>query len=233
MVDKVTQANKKIAKVASKATAKRLATARKMAQGPAGAAILDIPTFAKGLTPSMLFDLAKDKGVITKEQQADFTRRVGKDRTALAEFNEIVSKSDQPRLRWVGQSPEQIEMMRAKGLWPQTAANKAERVNIIKKSKKFLDEAASMDAPRETKIQTFLQSMKTAFGEFADSPIVRQIANKGLMILKFLPQSKFLDALEFIPQDILERGLMDREPEMVAKGGIMNINEVTRPINYG
>ena len=233
MVDKVTQANKKIAKVASKDTAKRLATARKMAQGPAGAAILDIPTFAKGLTPSMLFDLAKDKGVITKEQQADFTRRVGKDRTALAEFNEIVSKSDQPRLRYVGQSPEQIEMMRAKGLWPQTAANKAERVNIIKKSKKFLDEAASMDAPRETKIQTFLQSMKTAFGEFADSPIVRQIANKGLMILKFLPQSKFLDALEFIPQDILERGLMDREPEMVAKGGIMNINEVTRPINYG
>ena len=233
MVDKVTQANKKIAKAASKDTAKRLATARKMAQGPAGAAILDIPTFAKGLTPSMLFDLAKDKGVISPEQQADFTRRVGKDRTALAEFNEIVSKSDQPRLRWVGQSPEQIEMMRAKGLWPQPAANKAERVNIIKKSKKFLDEAASMDAPRETKIQTFLQSMKTAFGEFADSPIVRQIANKGLMILKFLPQSKFLDALEFIPQDILERGLMDREPEMVAKGGIMNINEVTRPINYG
>ena len=233
MVDKVTAANKKIAKKASKDTAKRLAMARKMAQGPAGAAILDIPTFAKGLTPSMLFDLAKDKGVITKEQQADFTRRVGKDRTALAEFNEIVSKSDQPRLRYVGQSPEQIEMMRAKGLWPQTAANKAERVNIIKQSKKFLDEAASMDAPRETKIQTFLQSMKTAFGEFADSPIVRQIANKGLMILKFLPQSKFLDALEFIPQDILERGLMDREPEMVAKGGIMNINEVTRPINYG
>ena len=233
MVDKVTAANKKIAKKASKDTAKRLAMARKMAQGPAGAAILDIPTFAKGLTPSMLFDLAKDKGVITKEQQADFTRRVGKDRTALAEFNEIVSKSDQPRLRYVGQSPEQVAMMRAKGLWPQTAANKAERVNIIKKSKKFLDEAASMDAPRETKIQTFLQSMKTAFGEFADSPIVRQIANKGLMILKFLPQSKFLDALEFIPQDILERGLMDREPEMVAKGGIMNINEVTRPINYG
>ena len=221
MVDKVTAANKKIAKAASK-----------MATGPAGASILDIPTFAKGMTPQMLFDLAKDKGVITKEQQADFTRRVGKDRTALAEFNEIVSKSDQPRLRYVGQSPEQVAMMRAKGLWPQTAANKAERVNIIKQSKKFLDEAASMDAPRETKIQTFLQSMKTAFGEFADSPIVRQIANKGLMILKFLPQSKFLDALEFIPQDIFEKGLMDREPEMVAKGGMMDINEITRPISH-
>ena len=221
MVDKVTAANKKIAIAASK-----------LARGPAGAGILDIPTFAKGMTPQMLFDLAKDKGVITKEQQADFTRRVGKDRRALAEFNEIVSKSGHPRLRWVGQSPEQVAMMRAKGLWPQTSANKAERVNIIKQSKKFLDEAASMDAPRETKIKTFLQSMKTAFGEFADSPIVRQIANKGLMILKFLPQSKFLDALEFIPQDILERGLMDREPEMVAKGGIMNINEITRPVNH-
>jgi len=221
MADKVTAANKKIAKAAAK-----------VARGPAGAAILDIPTFAKGLTPQMLFDLAKDKGVITKEQQADFTRRVGKDRTALAEFNEIVSKSDQPRLRYVGQSPEQVAMMRAKGLWPQTAGNKTQRVDLIKKSKKFLDEAASMDAPRETKIQTFLQSMKTAFGEFADSPIVRQIANKGLMILKFLPQSKFLDALEFIPQDIFEKGLMDREPEMVAKGGMMDINEMTRPIRH-
>ena len=221
MVDKVTQANKKIAKAASK-----------VAKGPAGAAILDIPTFAKGLTPQMLFDLAKDKGVITAEQQADFTRRVGKDRTALAEFNEIVSKADEPRLRYVGQSPEQIAMIRAKGLYPQTSLNKTQRVNLLKQSKKFLDEAASMDAPRETKIQTFLQSMKTAFGEFADSPIVRQIANKGLMILKFLPQSKFLDALEFIPQDIFEKGLMDREPEMVAKGGIMNINEITRPVNH-
>ena len=203
----------------------------KAAAGPAGVSILDIPTFAKGMTPQMLFDLAKDKGIITKEQQADFTRRVGKDRTALAEFNEIVSKSDQPRLRYVGQSPEQIEMMRAKGLWPQTAANKAERVNIIKQSKKFLDEAASMDAPRETKVKTFLQSMKRAFGELADTPIVKKIANKALMILKFIPSGP-LDALEFIPQDIFEQDFlsMDQEPEFVAKGGIMDINEITKPL---
>ena len=201
----------------------------KAAAGPAGVSILDIPTFAKGMTPQILFDLAKDKGIITKEQQADFTRRVGKDRTALAEFNEIVSKADEPRLRYVGQSPEQIAMIRAKGLYPQTSLNKTQRVNLLKQSKKFLDEAASMDAPRETKIQTFLQSMKGAFGELADTPIVKKIANKALMILKFIPSGP-LDALEFIPQDILERGLMDREPEMVAKGGIMNINEVTRPL---
>jgi len=226
MADKVTAANKKIANAASKAA--------KVAIGPAGAGILDIPTFAKGMTPQMLFDLAKAKGVITKAQQADFTRRVGKDRTALSQFNEIVSKSEHPRLRWVGQSPEQIEMMRAKKLWPQTSANKAQRVDIIKKSKKFLDEAASMDAPRETKIKTFLQSMKTAFGEFADTPIVRKIANKALMILKVIPTGP-LDALDFIPQDIFEQDFlnMDREPEMVAKGGIMNINEMTRPVNYG
>ena len=220
MVDKVTQANKKIAKAASK-----------VAKGPAGAAILVIPTFAKGLTPQMLFDLAKDKGVITKAQQADFTKRVGKDRTALAQFNEIVSKSEHPRLRWVGQSPEQVAMMRAKGLWPQTSANNPQRVDLIKKSKQFLDEAASMDAPRETKIKTFLQSMKTAFGEFADSPIVKKIAGKALMILKVIPTGP-LDALDFIPQDIFEMDLMNPEPEMVAKGGIMNINEMTRPISY-
>jgi len=221
MVDKVTQANKKIAKAASK-----------IAKGPVGASILDIPTFAKGMTPTMLFDLAKDKGVITKAQQADFTKRVGKDRTALAQFNEIVSKSEHPRLRYVGQSPEQVAMMRAKGLWPQTSGNKPQRVDLIKKSKQFLDEAASMDAPRETKIKTFLQSMKTAFGEFADSPIVKKIAGKALMILKVIPTGP-LDALDFIPQDIFEMDLLNPEPEMVAKGGIMNINEMTRPINYG
>ena len=226
MADKVTAANKKIAKSASKAA--------KAARGITGASILDIPTFAKGMTPTMLFDLAKDKGVITKAQQADFTKRVGKDRTALAQFNEIVSKSEHPKLRWVGQSPEQIEMMRAKGLWPQTSGNKPQRVDLIKKSKQFLDEAASMDAPKETKIKTFLQSMKTAFGEFADSPIVKKIAGKALMILKVIPTGP-LDALDFIPQDIFEQDFlnMDREPEMVAKGGIMNINEMTRPVNYG
>jgi len=221
MVDKVTAANKKIAESASK-----------VAKGPAGAGILDIPTFAKGMTPQMLIDLAKDKGVITKDQQANFKSRIGKDRTALAEFNEIVSKSKHPNLRWVGQSPEQVAMMRAKGLWPQTSANNPLRVHILKKSKQFLDEAASMDAPRETKIKTFLQNMKTLGEAFADSPIVRQIANKGLMILKFLPQSKFLDALEFIPQDIFEKGLMNpKQPKPVAKGGMMNINEMTRPLN--
>ena len=220
MVDKVTQANKRIAKAASKAVV-----------GPAGASILDIPTFAKGMTPSMLFDLAKDKGVITKEQQADFTRRVGKDRTALAEFNEIVSKADKPRLRYVGQSPEQIAMIRAKGLYPQTSFNKTQRVNLLKQSKQFLDEAASMDAPKETKVKTFLQSMKGAFGELADTPIVKKIANKALMILKFIPSGP-LDALEFIPQDIFEQDFlsMDREPEMAAKGGIMDINEITKPL---
>jgi hypothetical protein len=225
MADKVTAANKKIAKAASKVA--------KVAKGPAGAGILDIPTFAKSMTPQMLIDLAKSKGVITKDQQADFKSRVGKDRTALAEFNEIVSKSDNPRLKYVGQSPEQVEMMRAKNLWPQTSANKTQRIALLKQSKQFLDEAASMDAPRETKIKTFLQSMKTAFGEFADTPIVRKIASKALMILKVIPTGP-LDALDFIPADIFEMDLLNPEPPpMVAKGGMMNINEMTRPLNYG
>ena len=87
MVDKVLQANKKIAKAAAKDTAKNLAS------GPVGTKMMemmDVPSFAKGLTPQMLIDLAKSKNIITPEQQADFKNRVGKDRTALAQFNEIV-----------------------------------------------------------------------------------------------------------------------------------------------
>jgi hypothetical protein len=51
------------------------------------------------------------------------------------------------------------------------------------------------------------------------------------MILKFIPSGP-LDALEFIPQDIFEQDFlsMDREPEFVAKGGIMDINEITKPL---
>tara|TARA_R100000697_G_scaffold27017_1_gene35642 strand:- start:25 stop:723 length:699 start_codon:yes stop_codon:yes gene_type:complete len=227
--DKVTAANRKIAAAASRDTA------RKIALGPVGAKMaemLEIPSFAKGLKPSMLFDLAKDKGIITKEQQADFTKRVGKDRRALSEFNQIVIDAGEPRLAYRGQSPVQIEMIKAKGLTPATAANQPERINVIKQTNKIFNEVSAMDAPKEVKEETFLKQMKQAFGEFSNSPIVRLIANKGLMILKFFPQSKFLDALEFIPDSILQEGMgmMDSKPDMVAKGGIMSINDITGPI---
>ena len=106
MANKVLQANKKIA-----------AQSAKTAGGPVGAKMIemmDVPSFARGLTPQILIDLAKSKGIITPEQQADFTRRVGKDRTALAEFNEIVTKADEPRLAYKGQSPAQIELLHLK-----------------------------------------------------------------------------------------------------------------------
>ena len=222
MADKVTQANKKIAKASSK-----------MAAGPVGAKMIemmDVPSFARGLTPQMLIDLAKDKKIITKEQQADFKNRVGKDRTALAEFNEIVTKAGEPRLAYKGQSPAQIEMLRAKGLMPATAINKTQRVTLLKDTHTLLNEAASMDAPKEVKEKTFLEGMRKRFGDFADNPIVRKIASRALMILGAFPT-----ALDFIPMDLLEEGMdmMNPEPEMVAKGGIMNINEMTRPVNYG
>ena len=114
-----------------------------IAKGPVGAKMiemLEVPSFARGLKPSMLFDLAKDKGVISKEQQADFTKRVGKDRTALAEFNKIVTEAGEPRLAYRGQSPVQIEMIRAKGLTPATAANQPERINVIKQTNKIFNE---------------------------------------------------------------------------------------------
>jgi uncharacterized protein YjgD (DUF1641 family) len=219
MVDKVTQANKRIA-----------AQSARTSSGPVGAKMMemmDVPYFAKGLTPQILIDLAKSKNVITKEQQADFKNRVGKDRTALAEFNEIVTKADQPRLAYKGQSPAQIEMLRAKNLMPATAINKTERITLLKDTNTLLNEAASMDASKEIKEKTFLEGMRKKFGDFADNPIVRKIASRALMILNAIP-----NAVDFIPMDLLEEGMdmMDAKPEMAAKGGIMNINDITRPV---
>ena len=219
MVDKVTQANKRIA-----------AQSAKTSGGAVGAKMMEmmnVPSFAKGLTPQILIDLAKSKGIITPEQQADFKNRVGKDRTALAEFNEIVTKSDQPNLMYKGQSPAQIEMLRAKGLMPATAMNKTQRISLLKDTHTLLNEAASMDASKEVKEKTFLEAFRKKFGDFADNPIVRKIASRALMLLNAIPTS-----LDFIPMDLLEEGMnmMDAKPEMAAKGGIMNINDITRPV---
>ena len=222
MVDKVTQANRKIAQASSK-----------MAQGPVGAKMiemLDVPSFAKGLTPSMLFDLAKDKGIITKEQQADFSKRVGKDRRALAEFNKIVTEADQPNLAYKGQSPLQIELLRSKNLLPATAINKTERIDDLKKANEILNDAVKMDAPKEVKEQTFLDNMRKAFGDFADNPTIRKIARGALMILNGIPT-----AVDFIPMSLLEQtlGTMDGSKEIkAAKGGMMNINDITKPVGY-
>ena len=219
MVDKVTQANKKIA-----------AQSARTSSGPVGAKMMemmDVPSFAKGLTPQMLIDLAKSKNIITKEQQADFKNRVGKDRTALAQFNEMVTEANEPRLAYKGQSPAQIEMIRAKGLTPATSINKTQRITLLKDTHTLLNEAAVMDAPKEVKEKTFIESMRKKFGDFADNPIVRKIASRALMILNAIPTS-----VDFIPMDLLEEGMnmMDAKPEMVAKGGIMNINDITRPV---
>ena len=225
MVNKVLAANKKAAAINKKRQA-----ARNLSAGPVGAKMmemLEVPSFARGLTPQILFDLAKSKNIITKEQQADFKNRVGKDRTALAEFNEIVTKADEPRLAYKGQSPAQIELLRAKGLTPATALNKTQRISVLKDTHTLLNEAAAMDAPKEVKEKTFLEGMRKKFGAFADNPVVRKIASRALMILGAFPT-----ALDFIPMSLLEQDFlnMDREPKMAAKGGMMNIDEMIRPI---
>ena len=225
MVNKVLAANKKAAAINKKRQA-----ARNLSAGPVGAKMIemmDVPSFAKGLTPQILIDLAKSKNIITKEQQADFKNRVGKDRTALAQFNEMVTKADEPRLAYKGQSPAQIEMLRAKNLMPATAINKTERITLLKDTNTILNQAASMDASKEVKEKTFLEGMRKKFGDFADNPVVRKIASRALMILNAIP-----NAVDFIPMDLLEEGMdmMNAEPEMAAKGGIMNINDITRPV---
>jgi hypothetical protein len=208
-----------------------------IAKGPVGAKMiemLEVPSFARGLKPSMLFDLAKAKGIITKEQQADFTKRVGKDRTALQDFNKIVTEAGEPRLAYRGQSPLQMEMLRARNLLPATSLNKTERINTIKTTSTLVKEAAEMDASTDIKQKTFLDQMRKAFGDFADNPVVKRIANNALKILALIPSGP-LDALEFMPKDLmlqLQEGMNmgDMKPEEAAKGGIMSIDEMIKPI---
>ena len=232
--DKVTAANKRIAAAASADTA-----AKRLASGPVGAKMiemLEVPSFARGLKPSMLFDLAKDKGVISKEQQADFTKRVGKDRTALAEFNKIVTEAGKPRLAYRGQSPVQIEMIRARNLLPATAANQPERIRTLKTTSTLVKEAAEMDATPDVKQKKFLSNMRKAFGDFVDTPIVKKITQNALKILAFIPSGP-LDALEFMPPDLimqLQEGMNmgDMKPEPAAEGGMMNIKDMIRPVGF-
>jgi len=208
-----------------------------IAKGPVGAKMiemLEVPSFARGLKPSMLFDLAKDKGLITKEQQADFTKRVGKDRRALGEFNKIVIDAGEPRLAYRGQTPLQIEMIRARNLLPATAENQPERVRTLKTTSTLVKEAAEMDATTDVKQKTFLDQMRKAFGDFADSPVVKKITQNALKIIALLPSGP-LDALDFLPPDLImqlqqDMNIGDMKPKPAAEGGIMSVDKMIKPI---
>ena len=230
--DKVTAANKIIAAAASADTA-----AKRLAKGPVGTKMIEMlgtPSFAKGLTPSILFDLAKDEGIITPEQQADFKSRVGKDKTALQEFNKIVTEAGEPRLAYTTQSPLQLELLKEKKLTPATSLNKTERVNLLKTTDKLVNEAAEMDATTDVKQKTFLDQMRKAFGDFADNPVVKRITQNALKILALIPSGP-LDALDFLPPDLImqlqqDMNMGDMKPEPAAEGGIMRIDKMIKPI---
>ena len=207
-----------------------------IAKGPVGAKMIEMlrtPSFARGLSPSMLFDLAKDEGIITPEQQAYFKSRVGKDKTALQEFNKIVTEAGQPRLSYKTQSPLQIALLTEKGLLPATALNKTERINLLKTTDKLINEAAGMDATTDVKQKKFLDDMKKAFGDFADNPVVKRITQNALKILALIPSGP-LDALDFMPPALimqLQQDInLDRLPEPAAEGGIMSIDKMIKPI---
>jgi len=207
-----------------------------IAKGPVGAKMIEMlrtPSFARGLSPSILFDLAKDKGIITPEQQADFKSRVGKDKTALQDFNKIVTEAGEPNLAYRTQSPLQRELLSEKGLSRATSFNKTERINLLKTTDKLINEAAEMDATTDVKQKTFLNQMRKAFGDFADNPVVKRITQNALKILALIPSGP-LDALEFMPPDLimqLQQDInLDRLPEPAAEGGIMSIDKMIKPI---
>ena len=212
-------------------------TEENIAKGAVGAKMIEMlrtPSFARSLTPSILFDLAKDKGLITSEQQADFKARVGKDKTALQDFNRIVTEAGEPNLAYRTQSSLQRELLSEKGLSRATSFNKTERINLLKTTDKLINEAAGMDATTDVKQKTFLDQMRKAFGDFADNPVVKRITQNALKILAFIPSGP-LDALEFMPPDLImqlqqDLNIGDMKPEPAAKGGIMSIDEMIKPI---
>ena len=217
MVDKVTQENKRIAKASA-------------ARGPVGAGIFELPTFAKGMTPQMLFDLAKDRGAITKEQQADFTRRVGKDRRALAEFNELVAKAGYPKLKYQGIQPELLEVFRSQGTGKMTAENKPTRVNTTKIAQETFDEVNAMDAPKETKIKNFMDKFMSRVPNVSPQAVMN-LARRFVMMFFGGPGAAMIGAdmmSEQANQEAMSKifgGSMN-----LAGGGIASIYDMTKPV---
>ena len=128
----------------------------------------------------------------------------------------------------------QERLLKEKKLTPATSFNKTERINLLKTTDKLVKEAAEMDAPTDVKQKTLLDQMRKSFADFADNPVVKRIANNALKILAFIPSGP-LDALEFMPKDLmlqLQEGMNmgDMQPEEAAKGGIMSIDEMIKPI---
>jgi len=215
MVDKVTAENKRIAKASA-------------ARGPAGAGIFELPTFAKGMTPQMLFDLAKDRGAITPEQQADFTRRVGKDRRALQEFNELVAKAGYPKLKYQGIQPELLEVFRSQGTGRMTAANKPTRVNTTKIAQETFDEVNAMDAPKETKIKNFVDKFMSRVPDVSPQAVMN-LARRFVMMFFGGPSTIGADMMsEQANQEAMSK--IFGGTQSYAGGGIATINDMIRPI---
>jgi hypothetical protein len=224
MVDKVTQANRKIAKASSKA-----------ARGPVGAGIFELPTFAKSMTPTMLFDLAKDRGFITREEQADFTRRVGKDPRALAEYNKKVPSS----LKYQGIQPELKGVFASQGATPMTADNKKLRADTSKLAKKTFDQVNAMDAPKETKIQKFMEIFVSKAKNVSPEAALN-LAKRFVIGLFFGGPSTFLGESLANDPEFQQRLLSNpslayifgaEQPQMnLAGGGIASINDIIKPL---
>ena len=216
MVDKVTAENKRIAKASA-------------ARGPAGAGIFELPTFAKGMTPQMLFDLAKDRGAITPEQQADFTRRVGKDRRALQEFNELVAKAGYPKLKYQGIQPELLEAFRSQGAVPMKAENKNMRVNTAKVAKETFDEVNAMDAPKETKIKNFVDKFMSRVPDVSPQAVMN-LARRFVMMFFGGPSMIGADMMsEQANQEAMSK-IFGKPIKNLAGGGIASINDITKPV---
>ena len=225
--DKVTAANRKIAK----ASAKQKIPA-------AGLGSFDTPSFAKGLNPRQLFQAALNQNFITQAEFDDFDKRLGKDASAVEEFNKKVPN----KLKYVKQQPELKGIMQAAGFTSETKVNKPERIKLITLADKTLKEVENMGGSRADKIRAFADKFISDATPMIKNPgAVINFARRFITTVFFGPSTFLGESLATDPE-FQEQLLSDptissffgaeSEPMAFQEGGIATINSMIRPLGY-
>ena len=225
--DKVTAANRKIA----------AASAKQKNVPAAGLGSFDTPSFAKGLNPRQLFQAALNQDFITQAEFDDFDKRLGKDASAVEEFNKKVPN----KLKYVKQQPEVKGIMQAAGFTSETKVNKPERIKLITLADKTLKEVENMGGSRADKIRAFADKFISDATPMIKNPgAVINFARRFISSFFLGGPSTFLGESLATDPEFQEQLLSDptissffgakSEPMAFKEGGIATINSMIRPI---
>ena len=113
-----------------------------------------------------------------------------------------------------------------------TADSKQLRADTSKLAKKTFDQVNAMDAPKETKIQKFMEIFVSKAKNVSPEAALN-LAKRFVMGLFFGGPSTM--AADLIPQSVMESmaqalGVMKKEPMTFRDGGIASIHDITNPV---